>query len=604
MKKAELIKYLVVDINTGKWEWDKNLEHHSIAVPKMLNNLDNRIKKLIFDFSKEIKNGMLENVHTRILRTNKIDERLEDVKEELYLHFYMLNDFKKKVLKNLESEENKKLSPLLSLKNMNTDGSPLLSRKRSTSFSHMYDRYENSEIRKKLDKSQENISTTIEIIQKARECWRDLNLLNNSYNSEKLYNVMKDVSDKLKSLKNSSYEEFNDLYEAFFAFDDATRGLVHLHNFKPVKIRKDEILNSLEDYIRRNLILCIDEYNKSEEKENIEKAIEKLKQYRILEYQDIILNGVLGVKTILETNPVEKASLKTCFKKVGEFHSNLHQKIFELQALNYLQNYLTEETRILYKSVSEQIREIHEKFIDKNEEITFEKENKNIRELEVYRMVLEDLLLQTDAGKIYFFLNNKLHNLNSKFLSKYFEFNEDKLFQSLEILGSDNFRDFIEICNDLMIELRKELKNNVEISQEDLLKIGIATSKTTMITSYNKAIEEILAGLGTFMGNTLHSLVKEILQNLPYSEGKYRNMMKTTYIKIEDCLNIFNKDSYSEEYIQNKENKEVIESQENKEVIESQENKEESKEEKEDKENSSDSGDLVSSLSSLSSESD
>lgn len=553
MKKPDLIKYLVVDIDNGKWVWDKNLEHHSIAVPKMLNNLENRIRRLTLFFSNEIRSGMKENPHTRILYSKNIQKKLEEITEELYLHFYMLNDFKKKVLKNIESEENKKLSPLLSLKNMKTDGSPLMIRKNAPSLSHMYERYENSEIIKKLEKSQESITLTIETIETSKECWSQILLLNNGFDSEKLFNTMKEIKEKLNSIKNNTFEEFTYLYNSFFVFDDGTRGLVHLNDLNIVKIKMSEVLNSLNDYIQRMLILGMEDYNKSEESQNIEKAIERLKKYGILDYQDINLNAVLGVKTILELEPVKTASIKTCFKKIGEFHSNMHQKMFEIQGLIYLNKYFSKDSQELVDTTLKKFTEIHEKFIDKSEEILFISENKNIREIEVYRMVLENLLLESEPGKIYFFLNNKLHNLNSKLLSKYFQLDEKKLYEALEIIGSEQFRDFVFTCNKLMLKLREELKKvvkNEEIDKQDLIKIGITTSKTTMIDSYTKALEEILATLGTFMGNTLHTLIKEMSQNLPFSEKKYRTMLKSTYEKIEDSLNEFNKDSYSSsEYV-------------------------------------------------------
>jgi hypothetical protein len=546
-KMAELTKYLIVDIDSGKWEWDKNIEHHSIAVPKMLNNLEIRNRKLIKDIAKEIKSGMLENVRKRSSHTNIIQKKIIDTKEELYLHFYMLNDFKRKVLKKVEDEDKNKLSPLLSLKNMSNEGSPLISRKNSPSISHMYERYENTEINEKLEKSQENITTTIETIEKVKECWCDIIGIATAFDSEKLLVEMILIKEKLDFINNKNFEEFEDLYEAFFAFDDATRGILHSNDNNIIKIKLGEILNNFDDYIQRTLIRGINNFSKSEEKENVEKAIEILKKHKIIEYQDINLNATLGVKLLLETAPVKNASLKTCFKKIGEFHSNIHQKMFEIQGLNYLNKYFSEETRDLISQILKQFEYIHEEFIDNSEEIKFKTKNKNIRELEVYRKVLEDLLLETEPGKIYFFLNNKLHNLNAFFISKYFELDEKKLYKILEMMGSEKFQNFIYTCSELMLELRQESKENKEIEKDELIKVGIVTSKTTMIDSYSKAVDEILASLGTFMGNTLHTLIKEMLQNLPYSEQKYRTTLKITYEKIEEVLDEFNKNSYSTE---------------------------------------------------------
>ena len=96
-----------------------------------------------------------------------------------------------------------------------------------------------------------------------------------------------------------------------------------------------------------------------------------------------------------------------------------------------------------------------------------------------------------------------------------------------------------------MFGLRRELKKKQEIIDiEDLNKVGITSGKTTMIDTYEKAVEEILASLGTFMANTIHSLIKEILQNIPQDEKEIRDKLKDTYEITETALREFNQDSY------------------------------------------------------------
>ena len=97
-----------------------------------------------------------------------------------------------------------------------------------------------------------------------------------------------------------------------------------------------------------------------------------------------------------------------------------------------------------------------------------------------------------------------------------------------------------------MFELRQELKEERDVSEKDLHLVGITTGKTTMIKTFHQAVEEILASLGTFMGNTMHSLIKEMLVNFPgfsVSEKIIRESVKETYKEAEIALREFNQDS-------------------------------------------------------------
>jgi len=94
--------------------------------------------------------------------------------------------------------------------------------------------------------------------------------------------------------------------------------------------------------------------------------------------------------------------------------------------------------------------------------------------------------------------------------------------------------------------LRKEKKVNMnDVSFKDISKIGMSTGKTTMIDTYSKAIDEILASLGTFVSNTLHVLIQEILINIPNvleEDMKIRKRLKVNYEISEEILRDLNEE--------------------------------------------------------------
>ena len=129
---SKLIKYLIVDVKTGKWNWNKESEHHSIAVPKMLKNLEIRNDSLLTNIAKKISKSMKDSIHNR--SSYNIVKEINDAKEENNLHIYMLNDFKRKVFDNMEGERS--ISPMMHLKKMDSP----INRKTSFSVSHIYER--------------------------------------------------------------------------------------------------------------------------------------------------------------------------------------------------------------------------------------------------------------------------------------------------------------------------------------------------------------------------------------------------------------------------------------------------------------------------------
>src|SRR5690606_32268561 len=87
------------------------------------------------------------------------------------------------------------------------------------------------------------------------------------------------------------------------------------------------------------------------------------------------------------------------------------------------------------------------------EEISLDK--RNLEELEIYADVVEELLLEADVGKVYFFLNKKLHEIHKCIGKKYHTYgngDEKKLFCFLDILSDDEFLHFVSVLKLLMSE--------------------------------------------------------------------------------------------------------------------------------------------------------
>jgi hypothetical protein len=523
---SNLVKYLIVDLETGKWDWNNEPEHHSIAVPKMLNSLDLRVDKVLNDIAECIQEGMKDTVYNRKLKTRSLFEKIKAAKEEFYLHYYMLSDFKRKVITNIEE---KKVSPIMSLKLMDSP----LNRKHKTGMTHIYEHFDNTEIEVKLDAFQDKLDDSIDTIDITLDVWDEMLNLYDENDPFSLLNNIKSVNGKLKGCKDEK------IRSSFFAIDDATKGLIK-QNIK-VKVDLDDSLNKISDLIMRTFVKCIDTYkNNSNNKNNndlIEKAFDRLKQMKL--YEDALILSQL--RTVLETEAI-RLSYETCYKKIGEMHANMHLKIFEIGGLKHLRKYFAEENVFLVDVTLNEFERVHKMFLnDEKVDIHSDKKmiERNLSELEIYTTVIEDLLIDCEPGKAYFYLNSKLHTINSFIASKYYVLDYEDCLKNLDVIGSDLFRNFISTLSALMFALRKELTIKQEVVDlQDLTKVGLRTGKTTMIDSYEKALEVILASLGTFMANTLHVLIKEILQNLTENRT---NIFKT-YNEVEFVLREFNRE--------------------------------------------------------------
>jgi len=521
---SKLIKYLIVDVKTGKWNWNKEIEHHSIAVPKMLNNLELRSDIILNKVADRISKAMKDSFHNR--SSYDIKKEINEAKEENNLHIYMLNEFKRKVFQNLEGEN--KISPIMKLKKMDSP----INRKGSVTISHMYERYDNEEILDRLNKFTEKLHETTEILDKTFQIWNNILNLYDFSDPKKMFQEIKNINKLLITLDD------DEIYESFFSFDDATRGLIK--KGVTIKVYLNDAYNKFYDLILRTFIKSANNYRKSEESQIVDKAFLRMKELKIKDYQIL-----LDIKIMLEVETLPNPSLEICYKKVGEMHANINKKLFEISGLIYLKKYFSEKTVELIDKTIQEMRNIHDKISDKDELVNLIDDKKlierNISELEIYNKIVKDLLLDTDESKTILYLNEKLHQINSYIASKYYVLNEKDLYRCLKIIGDESFKHFITTCMSLMFALRKELKHKEDVvDADDLVKVGIVTGKTTMITSYNKAVDVILASLGTFMGNTLHSLIKEMLQNLTDKQD-----LIDTYEITEIGLREFDQDSDS-----------------------------------------------------------
>ena len=535
-----LIKYVLVNPENGKWAWNSEAEHHSVAAPKMVNMLDLRIKRMLDDIFDFVRDGMKDTVYNRNLKSHELYNKIKAAKEEFNLHYYMLSEFKRKVLIQVNE---KKISPIMSLKLMDSP----LNRKHKMGLSHMYEHYDNAEIENKLGEFHKKIDDSIDLLDTILSIWDSMLDLYTEFDAEKLLAGMKSLNEKFKECGDNESGAQAFICSSFFAMDDATKGLIKAKNKGIIKLRdSSEAFTRLTDLILRMYVKSIDNYKGSHEKEVIEKAFEKLKELKLYDVSDRSLQVLKEIKMRLETDVVHE-SLETCYKKIGEMHSNIHLKLYEVGGLKHLRKYFSTEGVFLVDIVLNEFEKIHNLFRKEGECFSEDKKliERTLPELEVYGKVLEDLLLECEPGKCYFFLNGKLHNVNSYIASKYYVLDKEDCIRILENLGGDLFRNFINSVTALMFALKKELHEKQDVvDKDDLDKVGIRTGKTTMIDTYDKAVEEILASLGTFIANTLHNLLKEILQNL--SAPSLRFNIKNSYEAVESALQELNKDSLSD----------------------------------------------------------
>ena len=535
---SKLLKYYIIDPETGKWAANKTKDHHSIAVPKMLNSLELRIKTIIREVVKEIEKGVLSSVQYRKNHANNIHRRLYISQEEIKLDFLTFGQFEKNVLENIGQEP--RLSPMANLKKMD---SPL--RQRKTAVHHVYERLDNDEILDRLISFREFLEKSVEDLETAKAIWDSLLSIVDIIEPNQLIFEMVQINKMVYSI--SSWE----LRDSFFIIDDVTRGL--LHKSFTVKVNMDEVLNKLIDMILRTMVKSIHDFRKSDESKMIEKAFSRLKELNLDNIEDFNIQVLISIKISLEVHPLSNPSLETCYKKIGELHSNMNSKILLLRSLNYLEKYFPESLSVLTSNFLKNMIKVRDQIVGNKREDFFDKEknleNRSIAELQVHVNVIEDMIFEAQPGTDYFYIYNKLHSVNSLIASKYYHLDEDNMRRCLKILADSNFALLIKECEKIIHELREEVRNSKDVDPKDIEKVGVLTGKTKMIKSYGRALEEILAGLGTFIANTLHVLLREMLINIPGEEKKIRMGLEHSYRVSEISLRNLDEDSLSESYL-------------------------------------------------------
>lgn len=573
---SKLVKYAFLDKDSGKWIINNEMEHHSIAVPKVCNSINKRLEILLDKACNSISLG-LNSRFSKNFKSYKCEKELEDISEEINSHLYMYNEFKLSVEKNIETET--RSSPILELKKLDKKSSPInLKGKPTLSLASMYERYDNVQAKSSLENVYNEINNLYENITLAKECYSNMFKLFSEIEANTLLQEMRKLNGEMSNITNSY------LFKSFFTFDDSLRGIIIKKdetlnkNENKIKVDIAEIANKFIDFMFRTFLKGINNYRKSEESSNIEKCIEKLKEYKLLDVDDFNIKVLLDLKVLLDIEPSIKASLSTCYKKIGELHSNVINKLFETESLYYLRKYLSEENIFLVDIFRDELRMIHDKLVDINKDsdcrsLVFNNKNrtglseKTIFELEVMSKVLQDLLIDINyekESKEFFYVKNKLHSVNNQVAVKYYVLNLNKLDKCLDLIGGEIFRGFINTCEMLMLALRNIVDNKKKMGKKDkelinvdlevLKKVGITTGKTSMITDFNKAVEEVLACLGTFLGNSIHTLIKEMLQNLSYhkedgiDKDRHRANLRQTYELTETVLREFNNENFSDSF--------------------------------------------------------
>lgn len=498
------IKYLLPDSSNGKWNWTKDAENYNVAIPKTLDALQIRVEKVLTKIWKTIQKAIQDNVqtnaHAQDKYTRKIVSKTKIAAEEFSVHLFMLTDFQRKITDILSEGEG---SPLMSLKKMD---SPISRRKNNTLN---YERMDSTEILKRLKDYHEILENYCNSFTLIDETWAKFIHLSEINDPETLIMEMKRLRMVLETLP----ENYRN---SVFYFDDVTKGV--LKRGIRLRINHTELETKLHNAMMRSLLGgCLD-YRHSSEKQIVEQIIFRLKELDLFHPEKLPQYTLIKVKLLLETEAKQTPSQTLCYKKIGELHQNLHQKLFLIDSLGYLRNYWSLEMLIALDLLTDSLSELHQqlKFSDEKGE-----------QLELYIEVLQDLLMQSQSGNEYFVLNNKLHSKHLLLASHYDHVDKDHLETSLLAISDDTFLKLLASCEHFIGKLQVEKVQGV-VEKEAIEKIGWALGKTVMIDTYEKAVADILANLGTFISNTLHVLVGEILTNLP-KDSPYRENLFNVY---------------------------------------------------------------------------
>jgi len=592
------IDFETVDLENGRWRYDSRSPcNYCLAIPIIVNSLNERLDKLVKGITNYISEGMQDTLYNRRIRTQTLTDKVTAIKEELFSHYYSISELLRKVdvykketsspsIINLRNMENplKKNTSVVSYssdsdsrdnsrensRDNSPDNSPSFSRKKTHSrnksghnsgnssqngspkkqktfptisksknpsvsdkaslltpqkgiFKSTYTPCDPRELTDLLESAKLKIDDLIDDLEIVKECWKETIALYDIRDATDLFMEMRDVSHKIHLLDNR-------YISAFFTFDDATLALVKTDT--KINFNLGEALDKLLDFLYRNFLKCVNNYKNSSEAERITKTLDRLKSLKLKDCTKLLEE----LKVLIETEP-HNYSLETCYKKFGEMHSNMRMKKFKFTTLEHLYpSFSPESIKGCYKML-ESFEKFRGEFLkieegplnfNKRESILDNILNRNISELEIYCQITEEMLLECDPGKAYFFLNNKLYGYRNLIAGKYYTYVPERLEKHLETLASPTFHEFITDMHRFILILRKERK---------LFERFKGTNGTIIPEKVkeDKYLDDLLASCGTFITNTLRVLTMEILKNLPV-DHLLRSRILKNYEYIESRL--------------------------------------------------------------------
>ncbi len=554
--EARLMEYETVDADTGLWRRASAEEHHTAAVSKVVQSLARRLDKVASILFERVVAAIDEEVRFRRLDNGLLYRTLEEAQAEIQFHQQILGAFQERVLQKIRSEmreiETGHTPSVVALETVG-DASKLMSDREGTearlkvpgrnlqskSLTYVHSRLDNPSVERELKEACSGLRQAKDTLGKVERCWERMVRLGDELEASRLLAEMRGLKLALDEL--GSGGPFSSVQRAFFHLDDGVKGLILLKEHEEVKVAVDVVQASqkLTDAVTRLLVKAVDNYRKSEESALVDRAFECLNRISEANMEDLNVQALLGVRVLLDVAPLPNASLEKCFRKFGELHANISKKLFEISALWFLQphfpqglSYLVDGTVERLLSVRAQLISAHGRQTVREGEGVLPLAEMNIRELELSCRFLENQLLEKPPGQEFFTLSNLLRQVNLQISTAYSALPEKRILENcVAVMSSENFLEFVVSCQQLMFALRIEQRENGEkvIAPEVLQKVGAATGKTTMVKNYWSAIEEILAPLSTFLGNTLHALVREMLINIPESRADLRASLFLAY---------------------------------------------------------------------------
>lgn len=459
-----------LDIATGVWKPMESTEYPSTAVPKVIQQIAERAKIVTRKIESSIRISL-----TKLCDDKGVALQFQDVMKkataEISLHARMLDVFTECVMNDIRAEQSKIIS-----------GHP----SSRTQLQKIGDQHE-------FASTGENFRSLVSL---------------------------KDLADTHERVNND--DAINLLAKSKKSLNKIQRALPQ------IEISWNEIV-SLDVQNDPELVL--------ETLDNLKKRMKFLERNQSLEG---IKDALKEIPDFIEISPSANPSPELCLRKFGELHASIRQKRFELSGLKYLEKYFSEELAEQSATVRNQLTELLKAFINVHEVSEEDKKvhrsaltEENMSELELSARLLENSLLTTEPGKKFFEINTKLHTVNRLIAERYSKFPVHETLQKCSaILGSELFTNFVTSCTDLMFALRQEQSDHpdLQLDEDTLRLVGIATSKTNnMIDSYVEALEEILAPLSNFMGNSLHALIKEMLKNTPLTRVEERIPLRKAF---------------------------------------------------------------------------